>query len=417
MVTNISAVSIACMCWFTCTEGVQAAWEKLHTGCWKDVDPAWRNAYSLACLLRALVMLSGTCAALPAESPELCSRATLNSQQSRGVSRPGPPQEDAQCVVSTSHGSSQPESILAQPAGLSPGQHQGGLSKGRTDCLGMPASALPSMAACSPADPPALVHTCSSDKQTLEVQAAEAQPMPNGGSSGVPEVGVTIKAAMVELDMGLMMGGAALARSLHAAMVIAEDAWSQSASSFLPGDSHCEQSHQSRRNERWRQKQLQQGSKRKREEPEGGAGGSLGHPMARSEACLHQDGPSNAPAGCSRDEWRGMAVWPHDESKLEEERQRSVPPGAQGRSTAVDICCCITWTSVGCVEHPENAQLLATSAACIRLGVILQAPGRACLCNTSACHLWTAFWRPTWVAEAVDSPVTSQASSAITCKC
>ena len=380
------------------------------------MDPAWRNAYSLACLLRALVMLSGACAALPAESPRLRSAPAHDCRQSRGVSRQGRSRGNAQCVGSTAHKSSQPESIAAQRAGLRTVQQQGDLSKGRTDCLGMPVGVLPSVAACSAADPPASVHPCSSDKPTLEGQAAEAQPMPNGGSSGVPEVGVTIKAAMRELDMGLMMGGAALARSLHAAMVIAEDVWSQSASSFLPGNSHCEQSQQSRRNERWRQKQLQQGSKRKREEPEGRADGSLSHPIARSEACLHQNGPSNAPAGCSRVEWRGTAVWPHDESKLEEERQRSAPPGAQGCSAANIICCCITWTSVGCVEHPENAQLLATSAACIRLGVILQAPGRVCLCSTSACHLWIVFWRPTWAAEAVDSPVTSQVSPAIAYK-
>ena len=240
--------------------------------------------------------------------------------------------------------------------------------------------------------------------------------MPNGWSTEVPEVGITIKAAMRELDMGLMMGGAALAGSLHAAMAIAEDAWSRSASSCLPDDSHCEQPQQSRRNKKWRQGQLQQDSKRKREEPEGGAGGSLGHAITRSEACLHQDGPSEAPAGCSRDGWRGTAVWPHDESRLEEERQQSVPPGAQGCSAAADICCCITWTSEGCDEHPEDAQLLAASAMCISMGVMLQAPGRACLCGMSACRLWTASWRPTWVAEPVDSPVTSQVSPAITYK-
>ena len=282
--------------------GVQAAWEKLHTGCWKDVDPAWRNAYSLACLLRALVMLSGTCAALPAESSRLRSGAAHDCQQSRGVSRPGHPQSDAQCVGSTAHGSSQPESIAAQPAGNSAVQHQGALSKGCMDCLGMPAGALPSVAACSAADPPAPVHACCSEKQTLYRQAKGAQPMPDGGSTEVPEVGITIKAAMRELDMGLMMGGAALAGSLHAAMAIAEDAWSQSASSCLPDDSHCEQPQQSRRNKSLCLKQLQQDSKRKREEPEGGAGGSLGHAITRSEACLHQDGPSEAPAGCSRDE-------------------------------------------------------------------------------------------------------------------
>ena len=29
-----------------------AAWEKLHTGDWKDAEPAWRDLYALATLLR-----------------------------------------------------------------------------------------------------------------------------------------------------------------------------------------------------------------------------------------------------------------------------------------------------------------------------------------------------------------------------
>ena len=327
------------------------------------MDPAWRNAYSLACLLRALVMLSGACAAQPAQSSRLCSGAAHNCQQSRGVSRQGPPQGNAQCVRNTAHGSSQPEHIAAQPAGVRTEQHQGALSVGCMDCLGMPAGALLSAAACSPADPPASVHACCSEKQTSCGQAARAQLMLDGGSSGAPEA-EAIEAAMRELDMGLMMGGAALAGSLHAAMAIAEDAWSRSASSCLPDDSHCEQPQQSRRNKRWRQGQLQQDSKRKREESGGGPEGSLCREIARNEACLHQNGPSEASAGCSRDEWRGTAVWPHDVSKLKEERQQSVPPGAQGCSAAVIICCCITWTQMDTMStlrmlSSEHLQLCA----------------------------------------------------------
>ena len=166
--------------------------------------------------------------------------------------------------------------------------------------------------------------------------------MPDVGSTEVPKVGITIKAAMRELDMGLMMGGAALAGSLHAAMAIAEDAWSQSASSCLPDDSHCEPPQQSRRNKSLCLKQLQQDSKRKSHEPEGGAGGSLGHAITRSEACLHQDGPRKTPARCSRDEWRGTAVWPHDNLKLEAQRQQSLPPGVHKCPAAIDLCCCMT---------------------------------------------------------------------------
>lgn len=36
---------------------VQAAWEKLHTGTWKDVHMAWRDLYSLGCLLHSLSSL------------------------------------------------------------------------------------------------------------------------------------------------------------------------------------------------------------------------------------------------------------------------------------------------------------------------------------------------------------------------
>ena len=291
------------------------------------MDPAWRNAYSLACLLRALVMLSGACAALPAERLRLCSRAAHNSQQSRAVSRQGRPQEDAQCMGDMAHGSRQPDRIAAQHA-VSTVQHQGALSKGRIDCIGMPAGALLNMVACITAKMPASVHARTSDKQTLYGQAADAQLMPDEGSSGVPEAGA-IEASMRELDMGLMMGGVALAGTLHAAMAIAEDAWSRDASSSLPENGYCEQPQQSRMNERLRHEQLQQDGKRKREEPEGGAGGSLDHEVTRGEACLSQNGARKASTRCSQDEWRGAAVWPHDEAKVEEERQMSVPPGAQ----------------------------------------------------------------------------------------
>ena len=369
---------------------MQAAWEKLHTGCWKDADPTWRNAYSLACLLRALVMLSGACAALPAESPRLCSKAAPKSQQSRAVSSQGPPQEDAPCAGNTAPGGSQPEWTAAEPARVSTVQHRGALSLGRTDCVGMPAGALPSAAACSAADTPAPVHACTSDRQTFNGQAAEAQHMPNGGSYGVPEAGA-IEAAMRELDMGLMMGGVALAGSLHAAMAIAEDAWSRNASSFLPGSNHCEQPQQSGRHRMLHHEQLQHGNKRKRGEPEEGAGSSLGHDVTRSEACPNQNGPRKAPVTCSQDGWRGTAVWPHDESSLEEQRRLSVPPGAQGCSAAIGICCRITWTSLICKYQPENIQLCASSAICLSVGLILKVPGRACLRSTSACRHWTGF--------------------------
>jgi len=37
----------------------KAAWEKLHTGYWKDVPQEWRDAYGLACLLAAGAALLG----------------------------------------------------------------------------------------------------------------------------------------------------------------------------------------------------------------------------------------------------------------------------------------------------------------------------------------------------------------------
>ena len=368
---------------------MQAAWEKLHTGCWKDVDPAWRNAYSLACLLRALVMLSGACAALPAESPRLCSGAALSSQRSLSVSSQGAPQEDAECAGLRAGMSSQPEGNSEQPAGSSTAQHQGAPCTGCVDCIGMPAGALLSAAACGPAGPPASVHACSSDKQMLHGLAAKSQLRPDGGSSGGSEAGA-IEAAMRELDMGLMMGGAALAGSLHAAMGIAEDAWSWNASSFPPRISHCRQPEQSSRNGRLHHNQLQQDSKRKREEPEGGTGGSLDHVVTSSKACSDQHCSRKAPARCSQDEWRSTAVWPHDESKFEQERLLSVPPGAKGCPAAINNILSASVTPQKGNQHPENFWRLAFLALCISAGVILQVPGRACVCGTSACHLWTA---------------------------
>ena len=52
-----------------CLRLLQAAWEKLHTGSWQHVPPAWRDAYALACLARAACAMSAP--VLAAEAPAL----------------------------------------------------------------------------------------------------------------------------------------------------------------------------------------------------------------------------------------------------------------------------------------------------------------------------------------------------------
>lgn len=60
----------------------QVAWEKLHTGPWADVDVAWRDLYSLACLLNSIASLisnsSSTCGAQEFAQPK--SRATSRQE-------------------------------------------------------------------------------------------------------------------------------------------------------------------------------------------------------------------------------------------------------------------------------------------------------------------------------------------------
>ncbi|GAB4821348.1 hypothetical protein N2152v2_008394 [Parachlorella kessleri] len=46
----------------------QAAWEKLHSGCWHEVDIVWRDAYSAACLLSAAAAMLWPAASCPSSA-------------------------------------------------------------------------------------------------------------------------------------------------------------------------------------------------------------------------------------------------------------------------------------------------------------------------------------------------------------
>ncbi len=68
------------------THGVQAAWEKLHTGIWKHVHMAWRDMYSLGCLLLSLLDLASVdrAASLPPAASAL-SEGSTEQQNGDGI--------------------------------------------------------------------------------------------------------------------------------------------------------------------------------------------------------------------------------------------------------------------------------------------------------------------------------------------
>ena len=87
-----------------CSALVQAAWEKLHTGTWKDVHMAWRDLYSLGCLLHSLSALI---------SPEVVNQAEPPHAKSH------PPQADlgasaGECLAEARHPARSSQSVAAE---------------------------------------------------------------------------------------------------------------------------------------------------------------------------------------------------------------------------------------------------------------------------------------------------------------
>ena len=58
----------------------QVAWEKLHSGCWHEVGVAWRDAYSLACLLAAAAAMLW-----PPPAPPAAGQAEAGAAQAEGL--------------------------------------------------------------------------------------------------------------------------------------------------------------------------------------------------------------------------------------------------------------------------------------------------------------------------------------------
>ena len=214
----------------------QAAWEKLHTGCWKDVHSAWRNAYALACLLHALVRLFGTCTAaggqLLACAPapaEQYSRENLEHCHEQS-------NEQQQVEHNFSNGT-------LRSADIPPSRLVNGLNDSSHACQGAQsreahsASQLQGLQESRVTDE----HARPPDEQQSLETAPEQLARGQEHSTRTP-AGTVIEAAMRELDLGLMMGGLSFREHLHDAMALAQRAWQQQSRAHisLPVDSHRE---------------------------------------------------------------------------------------------------------------------------------------------------------------------------------
>ena len=293
-------------------DSVQAAWEKLHTGCWKDVEPAWRDAYALACLLRALVRLSKLHVSSPAVSEPRCSAAASDSllavsgSQSKHQQETGEQSEtnDRFACIEGQHAELQrpaAQSLRGSQQSLSTPQCGGVLREG------------PGRPGC----------TAARSEQRMETHE---------GNTGSP-AGHAIKAAMRELDLGIMMGGHTYQDSLHAAVAIAQkaclecseagsaDASQQHAARHL--DSACEHSNHKTKNDK----------KRKRSILESALGDGASSRTTNVVCC------STAPAVGQNS--RAAAAWAPAELSSERlcELQQHLPPGAPQASPCPTASC------------------------------------------------------------------------------
>ena len=302
---------------------MQAAWEKLHTGCWKDVEPAWRDAYALACLLRALVRLSRLHVSPPAVSKPPCSAAASDSllrvsqSQSKHLQQTGEQVDTHGRTASTEGQHAELESLAAEPL------------RGRQQ----PSSTLH----CGKVlreDPSKPVRTGGRPEEHTETQ---------DGNTGSP-AGRAIEAAMRELDLGIMMGGHTYQDSLHAAVAIAQKAWIEcsAAGSAVPiqqdpvrrEDSACEQG---------KHKQPESDKKRKRPTSENSIG-----------ECA-SSGPTNG-TDCNTVPKVGQsskaAAWAPAE--LSHERlcklQQQLPPGAPHTTPCLMASCAGTPVGFPCPQ-------------------------------------------------------------------
>jgi len=195
---------------------LQAAWEKLHTGCWKDVAPAWRDAYALACLLRALLRLSRLHASISAGNHLPC-KAAISQRQSRaseGACQPKNGQQGGEHAHSSGHMSS----TKAWHVLLADEQQQGAAAQ---SCLSCAEEATSLQQDLQDTEPAHVQRRIYHEQECLESITGQQTRLNSDSSLGSDP----IKAAMHELDLGIMMGGHAFQERLHAAIATAQSAW------------------------------------------------------------------------------------------------------------------------------------------------------------------------------------------------
>ena len=304
--------------------GLQAAWEKLHTGCWKEVEPAWRDAYALACLLRALIRLLSLHVSLPAVSESACSGAPPRCLP-RGSDRAPQPKKLQQTgeQVEISHsalGTEAQPAVIETPAAQSLTSTQELWSK--PPCGGM-------------------AREGSGNEECAE-SSSDQQTAVHESTSGTAADGAIME-AMRELDLGIMMGGHAYQESLHAAIAIAQgaqidgnEAANAGASQLSPVrnlEDFCEQNGHT---------QAEHGRKRLRMTADEGLGNGLSSEAGKEISCstvprVDQDSKTTAA-------WASTGLSKEDLRKLQEQ----LPPGAS--TLTPDIF--ITPALAEVCEHP-----------------------------------------------------------------
>ena len=121
-----------------CLRPRQAAWEKLHTGSWQHVPPAWRDAYALACLARAACALSAPALAGQAlEQPRSVGPVRTQGAGLTGAAQP------AGAVTTLTEGAC----ALAPPPLPCEGSHAGSQGAGNPDPDPSPAAERAALAA------------------------------------------------------------------------------------------------------------------------------------------------------------------------------------------------------------------------------------------------------------------------------
>ena len=158
----------------------QMAWERLHTGNWKDVPLAWRDAYALACTLVALPAAALDYIPCPA-APAAAGASTVVDACSAPLQAPGPA-----------------ETVASQPGSEDIGS--------QAEC----------MHACPPPEPGAEGGLAALHAHALQQRAGSRAGGPHAalapaalaeweGRARAAREGTG--AALRELDLGAMMGG------------------------------------------------------------------------------------------------------------------------------------------------------------------------------------------------------------------